>query len=99
MGNHKSIDKNLFVLQSERGDQWFVCSLLEDNEKKAIERQFRYEIVKVFMTEQKAITALEKMHFFKSSNKNIKVVRKPKKRGSYKLPKDERIPRTLEGIL
>ncbi len=95
----KATDKDLFVLQSESGDQWFVCNLLEKNEKKAKDRQFNYEIVKICTSEDKALKTLENMHFFKSSNKNIKVVRKPKKRGSYKLPKEERIPRTLEEIL
>lgn len=74
----KANDKDLFILQSEKGDQWFVCNLLESNVKKAKDRQFKYEIIKVLYNEYDAKEALKKMLFFKSSAKNMKIVRKKK---------------------
>ena len=78
INTQKASDKGLFVLQSESGDQWFVCNLLENNEKKAKDRQFKYEIVKICKSEDEALKSLKKMLFFKSSAKNIKIVRKKK---------------------
>ena len=54
----------------------------------------------VHYSENGARKKLESMLMFNKSMKDIKVVKKtPKKRGAYKVPKSERKPRTLEGII
>ncbi len=71
-------DKDRFVMQSESGEQWYVCSLIEHSIKKQNTPAFEYEIIKIFYSEDKALKELAIMNMFNKDIRKLKTVKKAK---------------------
>ena len=69
-------DRDKFIMESESGGQWYVCTIVGKEKK---EQMLDYEIISVHYSEDKAKDCLIEMLMFKQSIKSMEIIKKHKK--------------------